>query len=61
MRVISNTEAEAGTVKVRFASSKEEGIIVGHNGKALKSGRKYKIKIGTLEREATGSELERID
>ena len=61
MRVVSNTDAESGKIKVRFEASKEEGVIIGHNNKSLKLGRKYKVKVGNSEREATGSELERID
>jgi hypothetical protein len=61
MRVVSNSDAESGTIKVRFVSSKEEGVVIGHNGKSLKIGRKYKVKVGNSEREVSGSELERID
>jgi hypothetical protein len=60
MRVISNTDAESGRINVRVISTKEEGLIIGHNNKSMKFGRKYRVKLSSGEKEISGSELERI-
>lgn len=60
MRVISNHEAEAGTVQVEVTSLSKTGTIVGHNNKSMKFGRLYKVKVDTGEVEVSGSDLKRI-
>lgn len=60
MRVISNHEAEAGTVEVEVISSGKKGTIIGHNNKSMKFGRLYKVKVDNSEIEASGSDLKRL-
>ncbi len=64
MRVISNWDAEHGKIQVEVltdAHKGQQGEIVGHNGKSMKYGRLYNVKLanGTFI-ECTGSEVKRL-
>lgn len=48
MRVISNHQAEVDQIEVTILSGDHQnavGIIIGHNGHALKNGRKYSVRL----------------
>lgn len=60
MRVISNHQAETDQIEVNILAGEHAnqlGIIIGHNGHALKNGRKYNIKLanGTTVMEEGGN------
>lgn len=61
MRVISNWDAEKAGIKVEVIETKAQGTIVGHNGKSMKYGRLYNIKLdnGTFV-ELKGSDIKRL-
>ena len=60
MRVISNHDAEAGTIEVEVLSSGKKGKIVGHNGKSMKFGRLYKVNVDDGQVEVSGSDLKKL-
>lgn len=64
MRVISNWDAEHGNIEVEMLTESHKGQlgkIVGHNGKSMKYGRLYNVKLndGTSV-ECKGSDIKRI-
>ncbi len=61
MRVISDKDADSGTVKVRINETDLIGQIICSNGRALRNGRAYVVKFPNGEqRECSGKEITRI-